>query len=280
MKTTRNSFLIVITVALLFAGFSLIAPAQNDMGRLTPVKIKVSCDEFQMKKDVSKSVKLSEHGRLEVTLCSNPSTGYQWSDSAQISNHSVLWQTSHTTSSSSGSSLGAPGEAKWEFKALDEGKSTISLEYGRSWQSDGEDNWSISIQVNVIDGNDIDESDSDSTDADSTGENLVRTLFKDVDQQNVLALKSQISDNFQGVSESSISDRKDELNTIRDSELEDYKLSDFHSTRQKDTLVVTYKLRADETVRGEDADDEPVNQLSVFVKTDSNWEWIARASAS
>ncbi|MBS3791772.1 MAG: protease inhibitor I42 family protein [Candidatus Bipolaricaulota bacterium] len=280
MKTTRNSFLIVITVALLFAGFSLIAPAQNDMGRLTPVKIKVSCDEFQMKKDVSKSVKLSEHGRLEVTLCSNPSTGYQWSDSAQISNHSVLWQTSHTTSSSSGSSLGAPGEAKWEFKALDEGKSTISLEYGRSWQSDGEDNWSISIQVNVIDGNDIDESDSDSTDADSTGENLVRTLFKDVDQQNVLALKSQISDNFQGVSELSISDRKDELNTIRDSELEDYKLSDFHSTRQKDTLVVTYKLRADETVRGEDADDEPVNQLSVFVKTDSNWEWIARASAS
>ncbi|MEF8916541.1 MAG: protease inhibitor I42 family protein [Candidatus Bipolaricaulota bacterium] len=280
MKTTRNSFLIVITVALLFAGFSLIAPAQNDMGRLTPVKIKVSCDEFQMKKDVSKSVKLSEHGRLEVTLCSNPSTGYQWSDSARISNHSVLWQTSHTTSSSSGSSLGAPGEAKWEFKALDEGKSTISLEYGRSWQSDGEDNWSISIQVNVIDGNDIDESDSDSTDADSTGENLVRTLFKDVDQQNVLALKSQISDNFQGVSELSISDRKDELNTIRDSELEDYKLSDFHSTRQKDTLVVTYKLRADETVRGEDADDEPVNQLSVFVKTDSNWEWIARASAS
>ncbi|MBS3765686.1 protease inhibitor I42 family protein [Candidatus Bipolaricaulota bacterium] len=281
MKATKNFFLIIIIMtAFLFVGFNFGSLARNDMGRLTPVKVKISCDEFQMKKDVSKSVKLAEHGKLEVILCSNPSTGYQWTDSAQISNHSVLWQTSHTTSSSSDSALGAPGEAKWEFKALDEGKSTISLEYGRSWQSDGEDNWSISIQVNVIDEDDIDESDTDRADTDSTGEKLVRTLFKDIDQQNLSNLRSQISDNFQVVSESGISDRKAELNAIRDSELEDYKLSDFNSTRQNGTLVVTYKLRADETVRGEDADDEPVNQLSVFVKTDSGWEWIARASAS
>lgn len=278
MKTTRNSFLIIIAVALLFIGFNFTATAQNDNGSLTPVKVKVSCDEFRMEKNVSKTVKLAEHGRLEVTLCSNPSTGYEWSDSAQITNHSVMWQTSHTTSSSSDSSLGAPGEAKWEFKALDEGNSTISLEYGRSWQDDGEDNWSISIQVDVIDEDDIDKKHSDSTDADSTGEKLVRKLFKVIDKQNMSAMKSQISDSFQGLSESGISDRKDELNAIRDSELEDYKLSDFHSTRQNDTLVVTYKLRADETVRGEDADDEPVNQLSVFVKTESGWEWIAHAS--
>lgn len=280
MKRSKNSFLIIIVAALLFLGFSFNALAQEDMGRLTPVKVKVSCDEFQMKKDVSKSVKLAEHGKLVVTLCTNPSTGYKWSDSAQISNHSVLWQTSRTTSSSSGSGLGAPGEAKWEFKALDEGKSTISLEYGRPWQADGDENWSFSLQVNVIDEDDLDQKDSDGTDADSTGEKLVRQLFKDIDQSSMSALRNQISDNFQGVSESGISDRKDELNAIRNSELEDYELSDFHSTRQNGTLVVTYKLKADETVRGEDADDEPVNQLSVFVKTDSGWEWIAQAGTS
>ncbi|MCF7890107.1 protease inhibitor I42 family protein [Candidatus Bipolaricaulota bacterium] len=280
MKMTKNTFLVIIAVALLLGGFSFNVLAQNDLGRLTPVKVKVSCDEFQMKKDVSKSVKMAEHGRLEVILCSNPSTGYDWSDSAQISNHSVLWQASHTTSSSSSSALGAPGEAKWVFKGLDEGKSTISLEYSRSWQAGGADNWSLSLQVHVIDEDDVDKKDSDETDGGSTGEKLVRDLFNDIDQSNLSSLEGRISDNFQGVSESGVSNRKDELKVLGNSKFEDYELSHFKSTRQNDTLIVTYKLRAEETVRGEDADDEPVNQLSVFVKTDSGWELIAHAGGS
>lgn len=279
MKKAKNSFLIVIVAIVLFVGFSFNAIAQNDMGKLTPVKVKVSCDKFQMKEDVSRSVKLAEHGRLVVTLCTNPSTGYNWPDSAQISNHSVLWQTSHTTSSNSGSALGSPGKAKWEFEALDEGKSTISLEYGRSWQADGGGNWSFSLQVTVIDEDDIDDMNSDGTDSDSTGEKLVKELFKDIEQSNISALRSRISGNFQCISESGITNRKGEIKAIQDSELEDFELSEFHSTRQNDTLVVTYKLKSDKSVGGEDAEDEPVNQLSVFVKTDSGWEWIVKASA-
>lgn len=276
MQKTKNSFLVIIAVALVFVGFNYNALAQDDLGRLTPVTVKVSCDEFQEEKEVSKSVKLAKHGRLEVTLCTNPSTGYEWSDSAQISNHSVLWQTSHRTTSSSDGALGSPGGAVWEFKALKEGKSKISLEYGRSWEGDGEDNWSFNLQVEVID--EDDKKDSGDKDGKSTGEQLVRGMFKDIDKSNISDLESQVSDDFQGVTESGISDRKDELKAMRESELKDYELSDFNSTRQDDTLVVTYKLKADKTVRGEDADDEPVNQLSVFVKTDSGWELIAKAS--
>ncbi|MBS3766169.1 protease inhibitor I42 family protein, partial [Candidatus Bipolaricaulota bacterium] len=217
MRKTSNFFLVAVAFTLVFVGFGSNVFAQNDMGKLTPVKVKVSCDEFKMKKDVRKSVKLAEHGRLQVTLCTNPSTGFQWSDSARISNHSVLWQTSHRTSSSSSSAMGAPGQASWEFKGLDEGKSKISLEYGRSWQTDGEDNWSLTLQVEVIDEDDVDKKDSDDKDTESTGERLVRDLFKNIDQSNTSALKSQISDKFQGVNESGISDRKDELNALANS---------------------------------------------------------------
>lgn len=278
MQKTKYSFLVVVAVALVFVGFNFNAFTNDDMGRLTPVTVKVSCDEFQAVKDVSKSVKLVKHGRLEVKLCTNPSTGYEWSDSAQISNHSVLWQTSHRTTSSSDDALGSPGQTVWEFKALDEGKSKISLEYGRSWEGSGEDNWSFSLQVEVI--GEGDKKDSDDKDDESTGEKLVRGLFKEIDKSNISDLESQISANFQGVSESGISDRKVKLKALRNSELEGYELSGFNSTRQNDTLVVTYKLKADETIRGEDEEDKPVNQLSVFVKTDSGWEWIAQASAS
>ncbi|MFW6006331.1 MAG: protease inhibitor I42 family protein [Candidatus Bipolaricaulota bacterium] len=275
MHKLKRSFLVVIAVTFVFVGFNFNVIGQDDMGRSSPLKVKVSCDEFQEKKEVNKSVKMAEHGRLEVTLCTNPSTGYNWSDSAQISNHSVLWQTSHRTRSSSSDALGSPGEAVWEFRALNEGKSKISLEYGRSREGDGKDNWSFNLQVEVIE--EDDKGKSSDEDTESIGEELVRKLFKDISQSNISKLDSMISKKFQGVTESGISDRKEELKALRNSELDDYKLSEFNSTRQDDTLVVTYKLKADETVRGEDAEDEPVNQLSVFVKTDSDWELIALA---
>ena len=55
----------------------------------------VSCDDFYKERHISKEVEVPVGGSLTVTLCSNPTTGFQWSELAQISDESVLQQTDH-----------------------------------------------------------------------------------------------------------------------------------------------------------------------------------------
>lgn len=154
------SSLLTLTILL---GLNLAVPAEEEPKGMGPVRVEVACEEFQTREDITKSVKMAEHGRLEVILCSNPSTGYRWPDSPQISNHTVLWQISHTTSSSSSSALGSPTEEKGVFRGLDEGKSTVSFKYGRPWKGGGKDGWSLRLRVNVIDEDDIGPKDSEKT---------------------------------------------------------------------------------------------------------------------
>lgn len=268
----------LLTVPILL-GLNFAALAEEEQMGLGPVRVEVSCDEFRTRENITKSVNLAEHDRLEVSLCSNPSTGYQWPDSPRISNHTVLWQTSHQSSSSSDGTLGAPVKEKWVFRGLDEGKSTVYFKYARGWKGGDKDGWSLRLHVKVIDEDDLDSDDIEKTEGKSLGEKMVRGLYKDIKNHNRSNLENKISENFQGISESEISGRKRELELLRDSKLEDYTLSDFNSTRRNDTLIVTYKLKAEETVRGEEADDDPVTQLSVFVKTDPGWKWIAQSNA-
>ena len=276
MKRFALSILLVVTVGLVFSGFSLQAGAGENLGRLEPVKIEISCDEFRTEKHVNRSVRLAEHGRLEVTLCSNPSTGYQWSDSAQISDHTVLWQTSHVTLPSGSSALGAPGKERWVFQGLNEGKSTIALEYGRSWES-GSGEWSLRVDVTVVD-EDEDPSEKDS--GDDTGEKLVREVFRKIKNSDIAALEKMMAEEFQAVHDFGASDLKGEVETLKGIELKEYRLGNFKTTRREDILIVTYTVKAEETIRGEEVEDEPVPRLSVFVKSDSGWKWIAHANLS
>ncbi len=276
MKRFALSILLVVAVGLVFSGFSLQAGAGENLGRLEPVKIEISCDEFRTEKHVNKSVRLAEHGRLEVTLCSNPSTGYQWSDSAQISDHTVLWQTSHVTLPSGSSALGAPGKERWVFQGLNEGKSTIALEYGRSWES-GSGEWSLRVDVTVVD---EDEEPSEKGSGDDTGEKLVREVFRKIKNSDIAALEKMMAEEFQAVHDFGASDRKGEVETLKGIELEEYRLGNFKTTRREDILIVTYTVKAEETIKGEEVEDEPVPRLSVFVNTDSGWKWIAHANLS
>lgn len=276
MKRFALYILLVVAVGLVFSGFSLQAGAGENLGRLEPVKIEISCDEFRTEKHVNKSVRLAEHGRLEVTLCSNPSTGYQWSDSAQISDHTVLWQTSHVTLPSGSSALGAPGKERWVFQGLNEGKSTIALEYGRSWES-GSGEWSLRVDVTVVD---EDEEPSEKGSGDDTGEKLVREVFRKIKNSDIAALEKMMAEEFQAVHDFGASDRKGEVETLKGIELEEYRLGNFKTTRREDILIVTYTVKAEETIKGEEVEDEPVPRLSVFVNTDSGWKWIAHANLS
>jgi predicted secreted protein len=108
---------IVVIVSLLFVGCS---PGGK--------QISVDCEDFQANNHISKEIEVSAGDSLKVTLCSNPTTGFEW-EQAQISDQSVLQQTSHEfVAPSEGDNPpppGTPGQEIWIFDALNKGTSTV-----------------------------------------------------------------------------------------------------------------------------------------------------------
>ncbi|MBA7647795.1 hypothetical protein ES703_55574 [subsurface metagenome] len=126
---------IIAVMSLCLFGCSPAAPSQ------------VSVDESHN----GKKVEIAVAGTLTVTLESNPTTGFQWSESADISDQTVLEQVDHQFVSPPEDTgmVGAPGKEVWTFKALKKGSSTISMEYRRPWEEDVEPGKTFTLSVVV-----------------------------------------------------------------------------------------------------------------------------------
>ena len=97
--------------------------------------VAVSCDDFGAQPNVTRQMTAAAGNLFTVTLCSNATTGYQWPESAQISDPTVVQQLSHVAVGPQATGLvGAPGTEVWTFKALKKGKSVLSMEYSRPWE--------------------------------------------------------------------------------------------------------------------------------------------------
>ena len=91
--------------------------------------VEISCNDFGAQQHISKEITTAVGDSFTVTLCSNATTGFQWSESAQISDPAVVQQMDHKFVSPDDKGLvGAPGKEVWTFKALKTGTSTISME--------------------------------------------------------------------------------------------------------------------------------------------------------
>jgi len=117
-----------------------------------PASIEVSCDDFISTKHISQKIKVNAGDSLKVVLCSNPSTGFQWSETAEISDQNILEQVDHKLVMPESEPLpppGTPGQEVWTFSALNKGKSTISLEYSQSWEGGEQGEWTYTLTVTV-----------------------------------------------------------------------------------------------------------------------------------
>jgi inhibitor of cysteine peptidase len=116
--------------------------------------VEVSCAEFTNQKNVTKQVEVGAGDTLTVTLCSNPSTGFSWPESAQISDQTIAQQTDHkdvAPEDEAGATpvTGAPGTEVWTFEALEKGTSTIYVEYSRPWEGGEKGEWTFRLTVVV-----------------------------------------------------------------------------------------------------------------------------------
>ena len=115
------------------------------------VSVEASCDDFMKDHHISKEVEVAVDGSMTVTLCSNPTTGFEW-ESAQISDQTILQQTDHKfvpPPERPEPVFGEAGKEVWTFKALKEGKSTITMEYSQPWEGGEKGAWTFVLTVVV-----------------------------------------------------------------------------------------------------------------------------------
>jgi inhibitor of cysteine peptidase len=115
--------------------------------------VNVSCDDFTQAHFMSEALEVTAGESFTVTLCSNPTTGFQWS-AAQISQQAVIEQTDHqftppSYQDGSPPAPGSPGQEVWTFKALKPGESTISMEYDQPWEGGMKSAWTFALTVVV-----------------------------------------------------------------------------------------------------------------------------------
>jgi inhibitor of cysteine peptidase len=139
----KTKLIIVCTMALLlFAGLAACAPAGGG-------DINLSCDDFTANNNITKSISVSSGSTFTVTLCSNATTGYQWSENASIGDTSVVEQVSQQFVEPTGDMMGAAGKQVWTFKALKAGTTTISMDYSRDWEGGEKGTWTFKLNATV-----------------------------------------------------------------------------------------------------------------------------------
>ena len=111
--------------------------------------LEISCDEFMKDKHFTWDVHVTPGDSLTVTLCSNPTTGFKWSESAQIGDETVLKQTDHKFIPPEKDIPGAAGKEEWTFKVLKAGKTEAFLEYSRPWEGGEKGEWTFKMTVVV-----------------------------------------------------------------------------------------------------------------------------------
>jgi predicted secreted protein len=140
--------LMLTTIAVSVLLIACAAPAQPG----SKAWVEVSCDEFYDNHHINTMLEVQIGETFEVKLCSNPTTGFQWSEKAQISNSAVLKQEDHKfigPESEPPPPPGTPGQEIWTFKALKQGSSDIYLEYSRPWEGGEKGEWTCTVNVVV-----------------------------------------------------------------------------------------------------------------------------------
>jgi len=113
-------------------------------------EVNASCDNFSEQGNITRNLEVAVGDTIKVTLCSNASTGFQWSETAQIGAPALIQQVEHEFVAPEGEGLvGAPGNEVWTFEALEKGTTTIAMEYSRPWEGGEKGVWTFVLTVTV-----------------------------------------------------------------------------------------------------------------------------------
>ena len=118
-------------------------------GGVKSILFEVNCDEFAADPHITKEVEITFPGSLVVSLCANPTTGFEWEE-VKIENESSIYQTERNyVSPEDAGVVGASGKEVWSFNSGSSGTTTLIFEYSRPWEGGEKDEWTVGLTVVV-----------------------------------------------------------------------------------------------------------------------------------
>jgi len=114
--------------------------------------LSISIDTFRNQPYIDAVMNAAVGKELTVTLGSNPTTGFGWSEFAEISDETIVRQVSHQYVGKEYETPpppGTSGEEVWVFQGLKKGTATIYMEYSRPWVEEEIGVWTVTITANI-----------------------------------------------------------------------------------------------------------------------------------
>ena len=140
-----GALLTAMTVALPVAGCAGNAPESGPQ----TTTIEVSYDDALNEVNITRAVTMNVGDTLQVSLASNPSTGFRWTPDMQITNTAVMAQAGHEVLGPVAGRVGSAGREVWALQAIGPGTTTVSTTYGRPWPGGEKDAWTFTAEVTV-----------------------------------------------------------------------------------------------------------------------------------
>ena len=116
------------------------------------INVQFTCDDFTNQQHITHYVNASEGDTIEITLCANPTTGFEWGE-VRISDESALeliGREFHAPGSPDDPPApGTPGMEELTLKALKKGESQVYMEYSQPWDGGEKAVWTYEMTVTV-----------------------------------------------------------------------------------------------------------------------------------
>ena len=155
MKKLSALVIVLIIISVLAVGGLACGKSDNKSTEVPKqVSVEVSNADFQTASAsnggvVNKAIEVASGDSLVVTLWSNKTTGYSWSESATISDPGVLQQTNHEYVAPETGLMGAPGNEVWTFNALKTGTCQVRMDYSQPWEGGQKNTYEFLLTVTV-----------------------------------------------------------------------------------------------------------------------------------
>ncbi|MFC2062905.1 protease inhibitor I42 family protein [Chloroflexota bacterium] len=112
------------------------------------IGVEISCDDFtENPHSIINEFQTEIGDKITVKLCSNPSTGFQWS--YDITTTGVLKEEDYDFEEPEETIPGAAGIEVWTFEAVEEGTTEVKFAYSQPWEGGEKETWAYNMTVAV-----------------------------------------------------------------------------------------------------------------------------------
>lgn len=134
---------LIATVTLLLVSLSLLSCITTS----GLYKLDLTCEKFSENPNIISVFKIEIGDKITVRLCSNPTTGFQWS--YEMSGDTVLKEEDHDFEEADSDVVGASGIDVLTFEGTAKGTTEVLMEYSRPWEGGTKKEWTYKMTITV-----------------------------------------------------------------------------------------------------------------------------------